>query len=244
MQIAESHQTKLTNEQKRVVSAIYDARIATQASLVRTLNKSQQAMSNHLKAIMANTSYITSEKGEHGETFYRANIDPTTLPNSILVTLPDNYEDPNPVCTEPTTPTTDNSNAETRSLQPLTTHLQPLLQPSLINNSNNNNNSIQPLQGIQSRGDSSGESPGSTLCSRKGGCKVVNSSLLTESAGVVKNDQKVVSSPDTGKRVVKRVVKSLDAEKSHSNSSRTIWDEAQQHLIKMVQPKESETTSA
>ena len=130
-----SHKTKLTNAQKAIVSTVFSLTTATQANIAKTLGKSQQAISNHLKVIMENTPYITSEKGYHGETMYRANVTPLEIADESIIKLPEDYQDDpaynpkkelhdggnessqplyNPLTTSVTTPTITNSNNNTK----------------------------------------------------------------------------------------------------------------------------------
>jgi DNA-binding MarR family transcriptional regulator len=87
----ESHTTKLTNAQKSIVSTIYALKTATQADIARRLKKSQRSISDHLKTIMANTPYVTSERGDHGENIHKTNIAPLDIAKMGIVKLPDDY---------------------------------------------------------------------------------------------------------------------------------------------------------
>lgn len=95
-----NHRTHLTNAQAEVVKAVCrlckESDGATQKTIAQALMKSQQAISKSLMAIMANTTYLVSDKGEYGEQFYHSTVIDLEFAFSEgdIVTLPKGYEDP------------------------------------------------------------------------------------------------------------------------------------------------------
>ncbi len=122
-----NHQTHLTNAQTAIVRAVIGLQSgkdgATQASIARGLNKSQQAISKGLRAIIANTPFLIERKGEHGEMYYEATVQGLEiLYKEGFVSLPDDYNDSQPPfngdTTNLTTNKTNNNNNKTTTLQP------------------------------------------------------------------------------------------------------------------------------
>jgi len=207
-----SHKTKLTNAQKRVVSAISSLGDATQANIAQKTGMSQQAVSSHLKAIMENTPFVTSERGDHGEMLYRANVTPFDIADESIIKLPDDYEDPayNPV--------EGAQDSENKSLQPSYNLVTTNLTTPTITNCGNNTNTLQPTKSTRASIEVSECVIG---CEKKikllavppkEGCKVVNSPNASETpvvtrfvrgCKVLENDPmppivEVVSSNDAG----------------------------------------------
>ena len=95
-----NHRTHLTNAQAEIVKAVCklwtDPDGATQSSISMRVGRSQPAISKGLKAIMANTSFIVSYQGVHGETYYKPTISELEVlyTSGEIVSLPDNYQDP------------------------------------------------------------------------------------------------------------------------------------------------------
>lgn len=95
-----NHATHLTNAQTKIVKSVIalqnDSDGATQATIAKDLGIRQPAVSKGLKAIMANTRYIISRPGVHGETFYECTVCALEVcyAEGDLVSLPEGYKDP------------------------------------------------------------------------------------------------------------------------------------------------------
>jgi len=128
-----NHATHLTNAQTKIVKSVIALQRepdgATQATIAKDLGVSQPAISKGLKAIMANTRYVVSRPGIHGEVFYECTVSGLEVCYSegALVSLPEDYQDPpyNPLfhpynhdITNLITIETDDSNHKQPSIQP------------------------------------------------------------------------------------------------------------------------------
>jgi DNA-binding CsgD family transcriptional regulator len=89
-----NHQTKLTKAQTEVVKAIISG-ANTQGTIAIKLEKSQQSISKHLKAIMENTNYIISTNIQYGEISYQSTVSALeVVDKEEFVSLPEDYQDP------------------------------------------------------------------------------------------------------------------------------------------------------
>ncbi len=158
-----NHQTHLTNAQTEIVRAVIDLQGedgTTQAEIARILQKSQQAVSKGLKAVIANTPFLLERKGQHGELIYEATVHGLeVLYKEGFVSLPDDYNDSQP------------------PFNPLTTNLT-------TNKTNNNNNNYITLQhdSQESKGKILDEEKKNSSYSQENGCKVVKSALDSDNA--------------------------------------------------------------
>lgn len=168
-----NHKTHLTNAQAEIVKAVCklwtDPDGATQSSIAMKVGRSQQAVSKSLKAIMANTTFIVSYQGAHGETYYKPTISELEVlyTSGEIVTLPDDYQDP--------------YNHDTPSSHPVHT----LDTPNQINN--NKHNSIENQSKSENIKDSLGSSEDELSKlhrNQKIGCKVVKVSSDSDKHGV------------------------------------------------------------
>jgi hypothetical protein len=173
-----NHRTGLTNAQTKIVKSVITLQNeqdgATQARIAEDLGVSQQAASKGLKAIMANTRFIVSYPGVHGETYYKSTVSglEVVYGEGDIVTLPEGYND----------------------LQPPYNHDTTNLTTIKTTNNNNKHTSIQPIIGECSKLVSSeGEVVSQPYHARKNGCKVVKSSLDNDSPSC----KEVVSQVDT-----------------------------------------------
>ncbi|RJE46815.1 hypothetical protein A7K50_12380 [Dehalobacter sp. MCB1] len=123
-----NHRTGLTNAQTKIVRSVIalqnEADGATQARIAEDLGVSQQAVSKGLKAIVANTRFLVHSPGVHGEDFYKSTVIglEVVYGEGDIVTLPDDYNDPQPpynhLTTNHTTIKNDNTNCNQSSIQP------------------------------------------------------------------------------------------------------------------------------
>jgi hypothetical protein len=170
-----NHRTHLTNAQTEIMRAVCRlcniAGGATQKTVAQALGKSQQAISKGMKAIMANTPYLVSEPGVHGEQFYYPTVPDLefAFEEGDIATLPDGYEDP--------------YNYHTTSLQPLYNH-----------HTTNEINSNKPIkENDTTKEEKYSEKPlelhkefsgnQNSCYAQKRGCKVVNSATDSDSLG-------------------------------------------------------------
>lgn len=128
-----NHRTHLTDAQLLVVKTVLELQDssegATQATIAERLNKSQQAVSKAVRAIIANTPFLTERRGEHGEALYRTTVlGMEVMYKENFVTLPDDYNDLQPPYNQDTTNLT---TTKTTNYYYNTTILQPNSQESM-----------------------------------------------------------------------------------------------------------------
>lgn len=168
-----NHRTHLTNAQAEIVKAVCNLWTnpdgATQSSIAMRVNRSQQAVSKSLKAIMTNTTFIVSDQGAHGETYYKPTISELEVlfTSGEIVTLPDDYQDPH--------------THNTPGLHPVHT----LYTPNQINNNNNNTTHTQSKpENMKETLGSSEDELSKLFRSRKIGCEGVKVPADTDGQGV------------------------------------------------------------
>lgn len=173
-----NHRTNLTNAQTKIVKSVIALQSegdgATQARIAEDLGISQQAASKSLKAIVANTRFIVNSPGLHGETFYRCTVSALEVVygEGDIVTLPDDYNDP----------------------QPPYNHLTTNLTTNKTTNINYNQSSIQPDIGECSNvGSEEGQVVSLPYHALENGCKAVNEPFDSDSPSC----KEVVSQVDT-----------------------------------------------
>ena len=95
-----SHRTHLTNQQVRLIQTlirIQGDKGASHALLSDEMGVTYQAVQKTLRAIESNTPYIIHELGEHGTKLYHTTavgLEVAYANDNEIVTLPDNYVDP------------------------------------------------------------------------------------------------------------------------------------------------------
>jgi hypothetical protein len=157
-----NHRTHLTNAQTKIVKSVIalqnDPDGATQASIAEDLGISQQAVSKSLKAIIANTRFLIHSPGVHGEEFYKSTVIglEVVYGEGDIVTLPDSYNDPQLPNNHDTTNLTTNKTT-------INNNKQTIIQPNI--EECNKGDEVEP----------------NLCCSRENGCKVVKSSLDSDS---------------------------------------------------------------
>lgn len=161
-----NHATHLNNGQTKIVRSVIalqkEGGGATQATIAKDVAVSQQAVSKSLKAIIANTRYIISRPGVHGETFYECTVSGLEVcyAEGDIVSLPEDYQDPY------------------NHLQPPYNQLTTNFTTTKTTNNNYNQSSIQPNIEERSNGDGQeGKVDSDPYHAQKTGCMVVKSPL-------------------------------------------------------------------
>jgi hypothetical protein len=199
-----NHATHLTNAQTKIVKSVIALQRepdgATQATIAKDLGISQQAVSKGLKAIIANTRYLISRPGVHGETFYECTVSSLEVCYSegALVSLPDDYQDPpyNPLQPSYNHDTTKFTTIETNNGKPNHIDIQPNPEKCSKDGCNLSGCTSEPYH------------------AQKNGCKVVNSPLAIDQPGceeVVSGCKEVVTDGCTTDTTVLRFLTPVSA---------------------------------
>jgi len=162
-----NHRTHLTNAQTKIVKSVIalqkEIHGATQARIAEDLGISIVAVSKSLNAIETNTRFIVHENGDHGANIYRCTVPALEVIYSegSIVSLPDDYRDPNNLTT-----------------------IKPSFNHDLTNElTNTNNNSNTNSEGVKpERGKHEGELPkdGNPLSFPERGLNQLNEQAATQ----------------------------------------------------------------